>query len=254
MQIVDFITEDNAILFLLLFARMSGLIAFFPFFSHLAIPISVKTALAFYLSILFFPVASLANIDYSVGSLSILILSELLLGFIAGLTLHIVFAALQLAGMQIAMVMGFSMASVMDPSSGINAPIISQILVLIAIMMLLAFDGHHMILLFLNKSIGHIELGSFYPQSYIWDYINESIKHMFMMGFILSFPVIAISLLADIIFGMLMKTMPQFNLLVVGFPIKIFLSFMVMIATLGSIMLIFKKDFIEVFNFLNIFG
>ena len=254
MQIVDFITEDNAILFLLIFSRMSGLIAFFPFFSHMAIPVPVKTALAFYLSIVFFPNIELASIDYNVGNLSILVLSELLLGFVAGLTLHIVFAGLQLAGMQISMVMGFSMASVMDPSSGVNAPIISQILVLIAIMMLLAFDGHHMILLFLNKTIGHIELGSFYPQEYIWEYISGAVKHMFAMGFVLAFPVIAISLLADVIFGMLMKTMPQFNLLVVGFPIKIFLSFMVMIATLGSMMLIFKKDFIEVFNFLNAFG
>ncbi len=252
MQIVDFITEDNAILFLLLFTRMSALIAFFPFFSHLAIPMSIKAALAFYLTILFFPIASLSNIDYSIGNLSLLILNELLLGFVAGLTLHIVFAALQLAGMQIAMVMGFSMASVMDPSSGINAPIISQILTLFAILMLLAFDGHHMILLFLNNTISEISLGSFYLQSEVWDYLNEAMKQMFMIGFILSFPVIAISLLADIIFGMLMKTMPQFNLLVVGFPIKIFLSFVVIIATFGSMMLLFKKEFIEVFYFLNV--
>jgi len=72
-----------------------------------------------------------------------------------------------------------------------------------------------------------------------------------VMGFIIAFPIIAISLLSDVIFGMLMKTMPQFNLLVVGFPIKIFLSVMVLMAVLGSMMGIFKKEFIDVFMFLK---
>jgi flagellar biosynthetic protein FliR len=45
--------------------------------------------------------------------------------------------------------------------------------------------------------------------------------------------------------------MPQFNLLVVGFPIKIFLSMMVIMAVLAMMMGIFKKEFIEAFYFLK---
>jgi len=75
---------------------------------------------------------------------------------------------------------------------------------------------------------------------------------MFVYGFILSFPVVAFSLLLDVVFGMLMKTMPQFNLLVIGFPIKITVSFIVIVATLSSIMLLFKKEFIEALNHLTL--
>jgi len=75
---------------------------------------------------------------------------------------------------------------------------------------------------------------------------------MFVYGFILSFPVVAFSLLLDVVFGMLMKTMPQFNLLVIGFPIKITVSLVVLIATLSSVMLLFKKEFIEAMNHLTI--
>ncbi len=251
MQLADLLTTNNAIVFFLLFSRVSGVIAFFPFFSHMAIPVSVKTALAFYLTILFFPVAHIAHIPEAPLHLALLVAGEFMLGFIAAMILNFVFAALGLAGSQISMIMGFSMASVMDPLTGANTPIIGQILTLIAVLVLLAFNGHHLILLFLSQSITHIELGAFYPDPQIWSYLSKAVTHMFMMGLIIAFPFIALSILSDVIFGMLMKTMPQFNLLVVGFPIKIFLSIMVMIAVLGAMMGLFKQDFLRAFEYLK---
>ena len=251
MQYVEFITDENAIILILLFSRISGILAFFPFFNYMTIPVSIKTALALYLTILFFPDISGLGVELNISSLTLAILSELMLGFITALALMLVFAALQLAGMQMSMVMGFSMSTVLDPSSGSSVPMLSQFFTLLAILMLLAFDGHHMILMFLSKSFGSIELGGFLATSNMWEYLSKEVTHMFILGFLLSFPVIALSLLADIIFGMLMKTMPQFNLLVVGFPIKIFFSFMVLSAVLSSILLIFKKEFMIAFNFLK---
>jgi len=251
LQLADLLTQDNAILFFLLFSRISGVIAFFPFFSHTSIPVSVKTALAFYLTILFFPVTTLAPAPYEIGNIAFYIIAEFMLGFTAALILNFVFAALGLAGSQISMIMGFSMATVMDPATGTNSPIIGQILNLIALLILLTFNGHHLMLLFLSQSIDHLQLGAFYPQEHMWEYISSSVKHMFMMGLIIAFPFIALSILSDVIFGMLMKTMPQFNLLVVGFPIKIFLSIMVMIAVLGTMMLLFKQDFLQAFEYLK---
>jgi len=227
------------------------MIAFFPFFSHMAIPVSIKTALSAYLTFLFFPMVTLHGVEFTIDSIVMMVLAEFALGFIAGLALNLIFGALGLAGMQVSMVMGFSMATVMDPTTQTNSPIISQIFTLLAILTLLAIDGHHLILLFLSESISHIELGTFYPQEFMWTYLSTGFTHMFVMGFIIAFPIIAISLLSDVIFGMLMKTMPQFNLLVVGFPIKIFLSVMVLMAVLGSMMGIFKKEFIDVFLFLK---
>ena len=225
--------------------------AFFPFFSHMAIPVSVKTALSIYLTFLLFPMIHFDASTFSIGDMLMMVLSEFALGFIAGLALNLIFGALGLAGMQVSMVMGFSMATVMDPTTQTNSPIISQIFTLLAILTLLAFDGHHLILLFLSESVQHMQLGSFVPQEYMWNYLSNGFTHMFVMGFMIAFPIIAISLLSDVIFGMLMKTMPQFNLLVVGFPIKISLSIMVLAAVLGSMMGIFKKEFIMAFEFLK---
>ncbi len=250
-EIAKLLNENNAILFLLLFVRFSGVMAFFPFFSHMTIPISVKTALTFYITVIFFPMTKLDDFPLELSSLILAVLSELTLGFIAGLALNIVFAAISLAGEQISMVMGFSMATLLDPQTGVNSTIISQALTFLAILILLAFDLHHYMILFISKTIGSIELGGFYPKEFIFRYFLEAVKNMFIFGFILAFPIIALSLLSDLIFGMLMKTMPQFNLLVIGFPIKIFLSFAVLTAILGSMMYLFRKEFSKVFLFLN---
>jgi len=79
-------------------------------------------------------------------------------------------------------------------------------------------------------------------------YAINLFTNLFMFGFIMSFPIIALSLLSDSIFGMLMKTMPQFNLLVIGYPIKVTIGFSVLIAILAGIMKIMSDLLLKVIN------
>jgi flagellar biosynthetic protein FliR len=250
--LVEFIGQNQAILFILLFSRLSGLIAFFPFFNHMKIPISIKTAMVIFFTFFLFPMATLPDMNFTVTSIVLAILSELMLGFIAGLFLLLIFSMLEMAGMQISFVMGFTMASVIDPQTNTSLPVLSQIFTTMALVVLLTFNGHHLMILFISKSLDIIPLGSFYPGHNIWVYLVKGVTNMFVFGFILSFPIVGLSLLADVVFGMLMKTMPQFNLLVVGFPIKIMVGFMVLITILSSMMIIFKREFLEAIDKLTI--
>lgn len=247
MEFLHLIDSEKVILILLLFTRLSGMMAFFPFYSYGSIPVSIKAVFAIFLTVFLYPQATMHIENFDITTIFLAVMSELLFGFIAGLMLQIVFGALGIAGEQISFIMGFSMASTIDPMNGVNSPIIGRFLTLLAILILLAFNGHYMILMFISSSLSKIALGGFYPTASMWLYISHSISNMFLLGFIISFPIIALSMLSDAIFGMLMKTMPQFNLLVVGFPIKIAISFIVISATLGSIMYVFKKEFLSVF-------
>jgi len=251
-SLVEFLREEQVILFMLLFTRISGLFAFFPFFSHMRIPMSIKTAMVFFMTIFLFPLATLPDIEFSVANLVLALVSEIMLGFIAGLFLIIVFAMLQLAGMSISFVMGFTMASLLDPQTGTSSPMISTMLTVLALVVLLAFNGHHLMILFIVDSLEVLPLGSFYPTQNIWTYLMYAVANMFVFGFILAFPIVGLSLLADIVFGMLMKTMPSFNLLIVGFPIKIMVGFVVMITVLSSMMLVFKREILEAIEKLSI--
>jgi flagellar biosynthetic protein FliR len=147
--------------------------------------------------------------------------------------------------------MGFSLASAIDPQSGVSMPIINQFLSLMALMILLVFDLHHWILLYASASISAVPLGGFMVTPSLFKYIIHAAANMFVVGFMIAFPITALSMLADVIFGMLMKTMPQFNLLVIGMPIKIAISFLVLMATLGATLMIVTSQTQDAYNFLE---
>jgi len=252
MEVIEFLSPQNVVGFMLLFFRMAGLFIMVPMFSHMSIPMTIKTAIAFVFTVLFFSVMPPLQMEVTMTNIVLAIISEFLLGFTVGLILQLVMHIMTFAGIQISFIMGFSMASVVDPQSGISMPVISNVLALLSLMIFLALDGHHVVLLFVNDSLQEVALGGFMLNEEIFNYMLKATVNMFMVGFMIAFPIVALSLLADVIFGMLMKTMPQFNLLVIGFPIKIMVAFVVIIATLATFMTIFSREMYEAFKHLPI--
>lgn len=138
MEFVNYLGDKNVVTFMLLLARMSGLIVFFPFFSHNSIPMVIKSTIVLFLTMYLYPLARLESLH--LDSFFVLqLISEVIFGMIAGLMLQIIFAIIMMAGEQIAFTMGFTMASILDPSSGTSMPITSQILNLLALMFFSCF-------------------------------------------------------------------------------------------------------------------
>ena len=253
LSFVSFLQSGNVIAFMLLFFRFAGLFMTAPIFSHTTIPMKLKATMAFFFSAIFFASVPPLEISITIPSIIIAILSELLLGLVIGLVLQIAYNVITFAGGIISFMMGFSMATAIDPQNGVSMPIVSQFLSLLALMVLFSLNLHHWLILYIDKSLHHIPLGGFLMTQHILEYTMQAAGHMFLVGFLIAFPIVALSLLADLIFGMLMKTMPQFNLLVIGFPIKIMVSFVILIATLASIMILFKGEIVNAFNGLELF-
>jgi flagellar biosynthetic protein FliR len=253
MELVQIFNETNVVGFLLLYFRFAALFIAVPIFSHNNIPMTIKAAMAFFFTVVFYSSMPPLNIPITVPTIVIAILGEFMLGLVVGIALQLAYNVITFAGGQISFMMGFSMASAIDPQSGISMPIISQFLSLLALMVLLALNLHHWMLLFIDHTLKTVPLGGFLMSKDLFYYIMHATANMFLVGFIIAFPIIALSWLADVIFGMLMKTMPQFNLLVIGFPIKIMVAFAVLIATLTAVMLILKGQIQEAFNALEMF-
>ncbi|OHD98130.1 MAG: flagellar biosynthetic protein FliR [Sulfurimonas sp. RIFCSPHIGHO2_12_FULL_36_9] len=250
---VEVFSDTYIVGFILLFFRFGALFMAVPIFSHNSIPATTKASMAFFFTIVFYSSMPPLAIPITVPSIVLAILSELFFGLAIGTILQISFNVITFAGGQISFMMGFSMASAIDPQNGISMPIISQFLSLMALMVIFTIDMHHWMLLFIDGSLKNIPLGGFIMSENLFNYIIKAMSNMFMVGFMIAFPITALSWLADIIFGMLMKTMPQFNLLVIGFPIKIIVSFAILIATFTAIMLILKDQMLQAFNFLEMF-
>ncbi len=244
-------SEERTVAFLLLFIRFGALFMAVPIFSHMNIPMSVKAAMAFFFAVFFFGSLPPLSIPTDALSLTVAILGELLFGLAVGTVLQLAYNVVTFAGGQISFMMGFSLASAIDPQSGVSMPIISQFLALLALMILLVFDLHHWILLYASASISQVPLGGFMVSESLFQYLMHAALNMFVVGFMIAFPITALSILADVIFGMLMKTMPQFNLLVIGMPIKIAVSFLVLMATLAATLMIVTAQMQSAFNYLE---
>ncbi|EDM23291.1 flagellar type III secretion system protein FliR [Caminibacter mediatlanticus TB-2] len=242
------LSDVNVVTFLLLFIRISSFLSFLPFFNYMNIPMNVKAALSIWLSILFFPIVPKVNFEINLINILLAIFNEIAFAFFVGMALQLIFDILKFAAEQISFVMGFTMANVIDPNFGGQSTILSQFFIWIAILVFLTFGGDHLEILLLSKFMSNLPFGAFFNYHKIYEYFLVYMGKYFMIGVGLAFPIIAISLMSDIIFGMIMKTMPQFNLLVVGFPIKIFVSFIVLMAILSSMMLVFSREIKEVFK------
>nr|WP_275851203.1 flagellar biosynthetic protein FliR [Sulfurimonas sp. SAG-AH-194-C20] len=245
--------ETYVVGFLLLFFRFAALFVAVPIFSHKNIPMQIKVAMALFFTIVFYSSMPAVEIEINIATVILAILSEFMLGLVVGIVLLLAYHVITFAGGIISFMMGFSMASAIDPQSGVSMPIISQFLSLMALMVLLSLNLHHWVLLFVDSSLKTIPLGGFVMSKDLYHYVIHAASNMFMVGFMIAFPIVALSWLADVIFGMLMKTMPQFNLLVIGFPIKIMVAFVVIIATFASTMLIVKTQMMDAFNALEMF-
>lgn len=253
MEWAEIFSESYIVGFLLLFFRFAALFIATPIFSHQNIPITVKAAMAFIFTIVFYPSMPPLAISIDVPTIVLAILSEFMFGLCIGLILLLAYNVITFAGGQISFMMGFSMASAIDPQSGVSMPIISQFLSLLGLMILLALNLHHWLLLFIDGSLKSVPLGGFVMEKELFTYTMQATANMFLVGFMIAFPITALGWLQDVIFGMLMKTMPQFNILVIGFPIKIMVSFAVLIATLATVMFILKDQMLGAFNALEMF-
>jgi flagellar biosynthesis protein FliR len=254
MEFVTFITDENVVKFFLLFARFSGIFAFFPIYGDNAIPFSLKAALIFYFTVLFFPLApaiGLTHIDPT--SIMLGVFSEIMLGFIASIFVNLSLAVVNFLGENSAFYMSFTISTMFDPSTGGQVSVITKFLSLIALLIILAVDGHHLIIIFVDESLHAIKLGGVFFDDAIALEMIKAVSHFYLIGFAITFPLIAVSLMVDLVFGMIMKSMPMFNPLSVGFQVKIGVYFVLFIVMLGAFFVVFKSEFFKSFAHLTMF-
>lgn len=253
MQFLAYLTEGNVANFLLLLARFSAVIAFFPFFDNQLLNAQFKGVFGLWLAVLFIPLVGVippsawTPIDF-LGA----VLAEVMLGFLASMALQIVFGMINFGGEVISFAMGLTIANAYDPTTGAQRPIVGQLLSMVAILFMLALDYHHLFMYFVAQSIESVPLGSLVVYDNFIKYIMQAFSQVFVVGLTMSFPIIALILLSDIIFGLIMKAHPQFNLLAIGFPVKISIAFAVLIVIVPAIMLHFDREILAAINSLTI--
>ena len=248
LELMKFITDDAVVSFLLLFIRFSSTLGFVIFYSAQNIPATIKGALAFWITLVFFPLVAQTQIPITLDAILLGILSETMFGFLTGLFLSMVMAAFSFGGESISQAMGLNMASLFDPTTGTNSQVVSFLITNLMLVLFLEMNGHHWILEYVAYSLQKVPLGGFVLSEKYFEYTLYAATHLFLLSLMIAFPIMALSLLTNIVYGLLMRTMPNFNLLVIGQPATLLLGMIVLIATMSSIAIVFKNEISTVMN------
>lgn len=237
--------------FLLVFVRMTAFFVSAPFFSIRNVPGQFKIALGFLMALISFQYVPV--IDEIPMDLTFLVhvIKEVLVGVILGLICEIMFAAVQVAGGLMDMQMGLSMANVIDPRTGAYIPVTGNFKNILATLYFFSVDGHHMLIRGVISSYQAIPLDRLWAPIGSEQVMMTAVKvfvQMFLSAFMIAAPLVVALFLVDVSLGIIAKSVPQFNIFVVGLPMKLLAGFLLLIVLMPAFLLTLNALFEKMFR------
>src|SRR5262245_19466086 len=213
------------------FFRILALLATAPLVHDQTVPARLKIGLALAITALVAPTLP-AAIGISSGNAPLPLAQQLLIGAALGFAMRIVFAAVELAGDQMGLQMGLSVAGFIDPMSGAPSPLLGSFLGLLAALIYLSLNGH------LHLVAALVDSFSVWPVAPAATTTVNAAQlvawggELFRLGLHLALPVVATMLLVNLALGVLARSAPQLNIFAVGFPATLLVGFALIAALL----------------------
>jgi flagellar biosynthetic protein FliR len=211
---------------LLVVFRIGGLMIFGPVFGSSVIParIRVFTALAVGLAA-YGLLADRLNVGeglrLDLWTLAPRVAMELLIGLVIGYVASLPMLAVQMGGLIMGQQMGLGFAQLYNPAIDDEADIVGQMMFFMALAGFLAVGGHEAMVLAVLNSFQHVQLGGFVPDQGLITLVTGLLTAALELALRVSAPLLALIFLETVAMGFLAKTVPQLNILSLGFPIRI---------------------------------
>lgn len=219
-------------LFVLVFARMLGLFTSSPIWSNPFIPVQLRIALAMGLALLVMPLVLGSSLPSNLIELTPLVVKEVLVGIMIGFIATLIFAAIHLAGELLDIDMGLSMMNVLDPMSGTQVPLVGNFKYLLALLVFLAINGHHTLIIGIVRSYEVVPLGGMVLGPEVSEAIMDIMSGVFASALKIAMPVLGALFLTTVALGVINRAMPQMNVFVIGMPAKLGIGVLMLAAGL----------------------
>jgi flagellar biosynthesis protein FliR len=213
--------------FAIVLSRVAGIVVFAPFFSSRSIPFQIKIVFSLMATVGLLPCLPLTLLPADMGTGGIIteMFNSALIGMGLGVVASFVFAGMQTAGQVIAFQLGFSIANVIDPQSEVEAPVFSFLQNYIGLLFFLLINGHHWFFLAVADSFNYLPAHGIHLQGSLVQLVIRLSAQMLAFGVQIAGPVIAVTVLTDIVIGIIGRASPQLNILMTTMPLKILVGF-----------------------------
>jgi len=227
--------------FLLVFARTGTMVMLLPGLGEQNISPRLRLTIAVMLAAVLLP---LHRGDYHIdaGALApaiVMLIEEIIIGAVLGLTARLTISALEVAGSVIAQQLGLGFVTSVDPTQGEQGVILGTFLTMLGVTLFFATDMHYLVIAALNDSYTLFAPGEVPPAGDVAALMTKTVSGAFRIGIQLSAPFLAFGLLFNLGLGVLSRLMPQMQVFFVALPASIMVGFLFLILVLGSMMGLF---------------
>jgi flagellar biosynthetic protein FliR len=211
------------------FVRILAFVATEPVLGNRTVPRRVKIALALFLALLVAPTLPMPTFTPGSPPGLLALLVQILIGVAMGFAARIVVSAAEMAGQLAGLQMGLGFAVFFDPQGSGQTPTVAQFYGIVAILVLLATNGHHVVLAALAESFRVLPVGDGpLVAAGFRDLVLWGGTQIFTAGVMMSLPVVGALLIANIAIGVLTRAAPQLNIFAVGFPITLLVGILIL--------------------------
>ncbi|MCW8956658.1 MAG: flagellar biosynthetic protein FliR [Gammaproteobacteria bacterium] len=231
------------------FVRISAMMMAAPIFGARMVPVRIRLLMAMAFSMVAIPMLPpVPAVDPISFQAMFILLQQVLIGVAMGFIIQMVFQTLVIAGETIANGMGLGFARMVDPANGVQVPVVSQFLIVMATLLFVILNGHLMLIELVVQSFRWLPISEQGLSSKgIWEIASMGTQ-MFAGGLLVALPAVVAMLVVNISMGVITRAAPQMNIFAVGFPLMLLLGFVFLAATTPSILTRFAQLMMDSFE------
>lgn len=245
--------NDILATFFLLFCRISSFMVISPGFSLKQAPNLLKGLLSLSFSVTVFSSLQKIVVFQNLFIFSLQSFKEILVGMALGFIVQLVFSAIEMAGQIIDFQVGFSMGSVYDPGVGIQGSNYGRLYYWLALAVFFFTDMHHLVIDNLIQSFSIIPITEMSMHGNTVEGMMILFVEVFKISILLAAPVVLVALVTDCVLGIISRSVPQINVLMLGMPMKILISFFFVLLFMPNLIESIQKVLPDISRYLNEF-
>jgi flagellar biosynthetic protein FliR len=234
--------------FTLVLARTSGMVMTAPIFGTQALPRRVRALMAVAMSLLVTPVflSSSAPPMENLAEYGRLLANEALVGLLLGLGINILFSGVQVTGQIVSQLSGLSLADVFSPGFDEDVSVFSHLFYFLTLAVFVAVGGHRIVTQSLLETFVAFPPGQAAVGGSFVDVLVNIITQAFALGIRAAAPLLTALLLANLVLGLISRTLPQINVIAVGFGVNALLAMGLLFLSIGATAWTFQDPAIDV--------
>ncbi|MBI3768944.1 MAG: flagellar biosynthetic protein FliR [Deltaproteobacteria bacterium] len=239
------------VVFVLALARVGGLFMVGPILGSRMAPMRVRAALVFFLALAMLPAipaeaaTALAGDAGPIRLFAALAL-EVAIGFTIGLVAEFVFGGVQMAGQLAGIQMGIGISNLIDPQTQEHITSLAEWQNLMALLVFLAVDGHHLLIRAVAESFTLLPIGGGFPATDGLGRVLVLAGGIFVIALRVAAPILVMLLLVNGAMAVLAKLIPQLNVFIVGFPLHVAVGLFMLAASQPFTIRLLETSFAEV--------